>query len=100
MGDVNSSVKGFFTYTGVKGKDGSGVPTKPETLMRAYWMFDISPVLGTKKGVWQVGPGFEYWDNKFGDPTFATVAEAHSYLPYAGVNPQTKCIMAALEVHF
>ncbi len=100
LGDVSTSVKGFATYTGAKGKDGSGVPTSPETLARIYWMADLSPVFGCKKGTWQVGPGLEYWNNKFGDPTFATVAEAHSYLSYASVNPKTQCLMLAVEVHF
>ena len=100
LGDVNSTAKGFFTYTGAKGKDGSAVETKPETLLRAYWMFDLSPALGTKKGTWQIGPGFEYWDNKFGDPTFATVAEANASGTGGGVNPKTTCVMGALEVHF
>jgi nucleoside-specific outer membrane channel protein Tsx len=107
LGAVNSSVKGFFTYTGEKGIDGSAVDTKPESLLRAYWMFDVSPLLGTKKGTWQIGPGFEFWDNKFGDPTYATVAEATAHAVVKngktvtpGVNPQTKCVMAALEIHF
>jgi nucleoside-specific outer membrane channel protein Tsx len=100
LGPVNTSVKGFATFTGAKGKDGSGVQTKLETLFRGYWMFDISPVFGTKKGTWQIGPGVEYWDNKFGDPTFATVAEATASGTGGGVNPKTTCIMAALEIHF
>jgi nucleoside-specific outer membrane channel protein Tsx len=97
LGSVNTTVKGFLNYTGAKGKDGSGVETKPETLMRAYWMFDLSPLFGTKKNTWQIGPGYEYWDNKFGDPTNATKAETP-----AGqvVNPKTNCLMIALEVHF
>ncbi|MDP1831826.1 MAG: hypothetical protein Q8K67_07190 [Geothrix sp.] len=97
LGKVNTSVKGFATFTGPKGKDGSGVETKLETLFRGFWMFDISPVLRTKKGTWQIGPGFEYWDNKFGDPTYATWAATPSG---SVVNPRTTCLMAALEVHF
>lgn len=100
LGPVNTSVKGFATFTGAKGKDGSGVETKLETLFRGYWMFDISPVLGTKKGTWQIGPGFEYWDNKFGDPTYSTIAAANASGTGAGVNPKTTCVMAALEIHF
>ena len=100
LGKVNTSVKGFATFTGAKGKDGSAVETKLETLFRGFWMFDISPVLGTKKGTWQIGPGFEYWDNKFGDPTYATKAEATASGTGGGVNPKTTCVMAALEIHF
>jgi nucleoside-specific outer membrane channel protein Tsx len=100
LGQVNTSVKGFATYTGSKGKDGSAVETKPETLARIYWMADISPLLGCKKGVWQIGPGFEYWDNKFGDPTYATAADAAASGTGGGVNPKTTGLMFAIEVHF
>lgn len=100
LGSVNTSVKGFATFTGAKGKDGSAVETKLETLARVYWMADVSPLLGCKKGTWQIGPGFEYWDNKFGDPTFATAAEATASGTGGGVNPKTTCLMFALEVHF
>ena len=107
LGKVNTSVKGFATFTGPKGKDGSAVETKLETLARIYWMFDLSPALGCKKGTWQIGPGFEYWDNKFGDPTYATLADAaaanhtvNGALVRPSVNPRTSCVMAALEVHF
>ncbi len=100
LGDVNTSVKGFATFTGAKGKDGGGVDTKLESLMRAYWMVDVSPLLGTKKGTWQIGPGFEYWDNKFGGPTFATEAEAAASGTGSKVNPKTTCVMVALEIHF
>lgn len=100
MGPVNTSVKGFATYTGAKGKDGSAVETKPETLARIFWMADVSGLVGCKKGTWQIGPGFEYWDNKFGDPTFATVAAAAASGTGGGVNPKTTCVMAAIEVHF
>ena len=32
--------------------------------------------------------------------SFLVVAEAHSYLSYASVNPKTQCLMLAVEVHF
>ena len=104
LGEVNTKVKGFGTYTGAKGKDGGNVKTKPETLVDIYWMFDASPVFGAKKGTWQIGPGFEYWDNKFGDPTYKTVAAANAATASTGVftsvNPQVSCFMLALEYHF
>ena len=97
LGTVATKVKGFFTYTGTKGKDGSGVETKPETLLNAFWMFDFSPILGAKKGTFQIGPGLQYWNNKFGDPTFATKAETPAG---SVVNPKTTTFVAALEYHF
>jgi nucleoside-specific outer membrane channel protein Tsx len=103
LGKVDTKVKGFGTYTGAKGKDGGGVKTVPETLIDIYWMFDISPVLGAKKGTWQIGPGYEYWDAKFGDPTYKTQAAANAASPagiFTQVNPQVNCFMLALEYHF
>ena len=97
VADVNTKVKGFGTYTGAKGKDGAQVDTKPETLVDIFWLADASPLLGAKKGTWQIGPGYEYWNNKFGDPTFATNAASGRF---AGANPKTSCFMLALEYHF
>jgi len=100
LGPVNTTVKGFATYTGPKGKDGSAVDTKPEVLIRAFYMVDASPLFGTKKGTWQIGPGYEFWDNKFGNPAFSTSAKASASGTGGGVNPRTSCLMLALEVHF
>jgi hypothetical protein len=97
LGEVNTKVKGFGTLTGSKGKDGSAVETKPETLFDIYWMFDASPIFGAKKGTWQVGPGFEYWNNKFGDPTYATWGATPAG---SVVNPKTSTAMFSVEYHF
>jgi nucleoside-specific outer membrane channel protein Tsx len=96
LGGVDTKVKGFGTYTGSKGKDGFGADTKPETLIDIFWMFDASPLLGAKKGTWQIGPGYEYWNNKFGDKTVESVYGALSFES----NPKTTCFMLALEYHF
>lgn len=57
--------KGFGDYIGKKGKDGFGIETEPETLIQASLMFDVGSLAGLKKVVY-VGPGYEYWNNKFG----------------------------------
>ena len=100
LGSVNTQITGFLCYTGAKGKNGSGVDTKAETLLNAFWMFDASPVCGASKGTWQIGPGFEYWDNRFGDPTASTNASALSISPNAVANPRTSALMAKVEFHF
>jgi hypothetical protein len=96
LGPVATKFKGFGTYTGTKGKDGFGVETKPETLIDLFWMFDASPVLGAKKGTWQIGPGFQYWNNKFGGQT---VAPADAPFPFLA-NPKTTCVQFGIEYHF
>jgi hypothetical protein len=67
MGTVGAEFKGYANYVGAKGKDGFGIETKPETLANLSLLFDISPLFGGKKKVY-LGPGFEYWNNKFGGP--------------------------------
>jgi hypothetical protein len=97
LGKVDTKVKGFLAITGPKGQDGSNVKTVTETLGDVLWMFDIGKLLGAKKGTWQIGPGFEYWNAKFGDPAYRTVATTPSGKT---VNPTTTSTMVALEYHF
>jgi len=98
LGPVATKFKGFGTYTGAKGKDGFGIETKPETLVDMFWMFDASPALGAKKGTWQIGPGFQYWNNKFGGKTVSP-EEAGASTPWFS-NPKTTCVQFGIEYHF
>lgn len=62
---INAKFNGFLSVTGKKGKDGFGAQTAQETLSRAYIMFDAGKLMG-KKDTFLIGPGVEYWRNKFG----------------------------------
>jgi nucleoside-specific outer membrane channel protein Tsx len=81
---INAKFDGFLTHTGKKGKDGFGAQTEAETLSRAYLMFDVGSLMG-KKQTFYIGPGLEYWHNKFGSPAtsgadytaFQIAAEVH-----------------------
>jgi nucleoside-specific outer membrane channel protein Tsx len=96
IAQVPGKFKGFAAFTGKKGKDGSNVESKLESLIDMFYMVDFSKVLGAKAGTWQIGPGYEYWNNKFGVPT-----KAHKDNPFdATVNPKTNTAMIALEYHF
>lgn len=96
LGKLDTKFKGFMAITGTKGRDGSNVQSKTETLLDMYYMFDISKLFGAKKGTWQIGPGYEYWHNKFGVPS-----KSHKDNPFdATVNPTTNTLMAAIEYHF
>lgn len=59
----DGTFQGFFDMVGPKGKDGFGVQTKTETLLRATYMFNIN---GPKSGL-KAGLGVEHWNNKFGN---------------------------------
>ena len=94
MGTVDSTVKGFLNYTGPKGKDGFGVDTKAETLAEVAWMFDIGKMMG-HPGAFYLGPGFQYWNNKFGGKN----VDDASLSPFAQ-NRRTTAFQIEAEIHF
>jgi nucleoside-specific outer membrane channel protein Tsx len=65
---VPAIFKGFLAITGPKGKDGFGVETETETLLRASVQWDLGVLAGLNKGTVFAGVGYEYWKNKFGNP--------------------------------
>ena len=87
--------KGWANYIGAKGPNGFGVETKPETIANLYLLVDASGLFGRKKGAFMVGPGFEFWDNKFGGATFSAPATA----AYAN-NQRVTALMLSAEFHF
>lgn len=82
---INAKLDGFIDHIGKKGKDGFGVETAAETLLRVYLMFDVGAPLG-HKGTFYIGPGYEYWQHKFGAAN--------------GPGNNTRAPMIALEAHF
>jgi len=91
VGPLGVEFKGYANYVGAKGKDGFGADTKPETLANLSLLVDISPLFGTRKKVY-VGPGFEYWNNKFGGE--------NSDAPAPATNRRVTAPMAQLQIHF
>jgi hypothetical protein len=81
--------KGFLNYTGAKGKDGTGNQTQPETLLETAWMFDIGAPMG-RAGAWYIGPGYQYWNNKFGNDSSKDKTGGST----------ANVVEADLEVHF
>ena len=63
---------GFMSITGAKGKDGFGVETETETLMRTSVQWDLGTLAGLNKGTVFAGIGYEYWKNKFGNRSGST----------------------------
>jgi len=70
--------------------------TRPETLMDTYVMFDVSSVFGRKKGAIFVGPGFEFWNNKFGGANYTNTNPATPF----NNNQPVHAFMAQAEIHF
>jgi hypothetical protein len=80
------SFEGFGNVILPKGKDGFGEQTKTEFLIHPRVMFDAGSLFGTKG--YQIGAGYEYWLNKFGDN--------HANVP--GAEQSTFVVEAALHL--
>jgi nucleoside-specific outer membrane channel protein Tsx len=98
---VPVTFKGWANFVSSKGKDGFAekfnepANTKPEIVGDMYLMFDVSRLFGHKNGAVFIGPGFEYWNNKFGGANHtATAAD-----PYNN-NERTTALMLSAEIHF
>jgi hypothetical protein len=64
---INMRYGGFANYIAPKGKDGFNKQTKAEFLSRSGVYADIGEHMKLKKGTLEVGVGYEYWVNKFGN---------------------------------
>jgi hypothetical protein len=69
--------------------------TKPETIGDAYLLFDVSKAFGRKAGAIFIGPGFEFWNNKFGAPNKTDFANTNG-----DNNQPVHAIMYCAEFHF
>ena len=102
--------KGWDNYMGSKGNQtpsaapGSALdfpganlnnPTKPETIMDTYLLFDVSKAFGRKAGAIFVGPGFEFWNNKFGAPNLTDYGNTNG-----DNNQPVHALMYCAEFHF
>lgn len=59
------SFEGFANVVLPKGKDGFNAQTKTEVLLHPRIMWDVGTLFDSKG--YQIGAGYEYWLNKFGD---------------------------------
>ena len=94
--EVSSTFKGFAYATLPKGKDAVGVETETEVLSRITWQFDVGALLGVKKGTIQMGPGYELWYHKFGNPSPIPVPGSTATRP----NHTTSAPTFQAEIHF
>ena len=94
--NVGSTFKGFAYATLPKGKDAVGVETETEVLSRITWQFDVGSLVGVKKGTITMGPGYELWYHKYGNPSPIPVAGTSSTKP----NHTTSAPTFQAEIHF
>ncbi|MEP6872945.1 MAG: outer envelope protein [Burkholderiales bacterium] len=74
IGALPLSFNGYALYIGSKGQNEFGGDTAAETHIDMTLMYDAGPVLGLPKKTALIGVEYEYWKNKFGNPTVASGA--------------------------
>jgi nucleoside-specific outer membrane channel protein Tsx len=95
IGSSPFSFEGFVNYIASKGTNEFGGPTSPETNFDGQIMLDVGRVMGGPKGTFKVGLEYQYWKNKFGNPTTAAITATT-----AGPGATAKTPMIRAEYHF
>jgi nucleoside-specific outer membrane channel protein Tsx len=97
VASVPLSFEGFANYIGTKGKlEDGATDSKAETNIDMQIMYDMSSAVGAQAKTFKVGVEYQYWKNKFGNPTTATVVSGKDAGP--GATARTPMIRA--EYHF
>lgn len=91
IGSLPLSFNGYALYIGSKGQNEFGGDTAPETHIDATLMWDVGASMGSAKKTFLVGLEYEYWRNKFGNPTVASGA---------GEGATARTPMVRAEYHF
>ena len=66
---VPLSFEGFANYIGTKGRNEFGGPTAVEINVDMQVMYDLSSAVGAAKNTFKAGIEYQYWKNKFGNPS-------------------------------
>jgi nucleoside-specific outer membrane channel protein Tsx len=61
--------EGYANYIAAKGTNEFGGPTAPETNIDMQLMYDLSGAMGAAKNTFRLGVEYQYWHNKFGNPS-------------------------------
>ena len=93
LGSLPLAFEGFANFIASKGKNEFGGDTAAETLIDFGLMWDVGSTAGMAKNTFKLGLVYEYWKNKFGNPTTATGAGA-------GPGATAKTPMIKAEYHF
>jgi hypothetical protein len=91
IGSLPLAFKGYALYIGSKGMNEFGGPTKPETHIDVALTYDVGSAMSMAKNALSIGIEYEYWKNKFGNPTTT---------PGAGPGATARTPMVRVEYHF
>ncbi len=69
VGSTGLAFEGFMNWIASKGRNEFGGPTSAEFNIDAALWYDVSPHIGASKNSFRVGVGYQYWRNKFGNPS-------------------------------
>lgn len=69
IGGIPLSFEGYADYIGTKGRNEFGGPTAVEINVDMEIMYDLSPAVGAPKNTFKIGAEYQYWKNKFGNPS-------------------------------
>ncbi|PIT73577.1 outer envelope protein [Limnohabitans sp. JirII-29] len=97
VASVPLSFEGFANLITAKGKNEFGGDTAAETNIDMQVMYDMSSAVNASKNTFKVGLEYQYWKNKFGNPTTATT---NSSTGQAGPGAFAKTPMIRAEYHF
>jgi len=89
-----ASFGGYAMYIASKGKNEFGGDTAAETNIDANIMFDVGALAGGPKKTFLLGLEYQYWKNKFGNPTTSSIG------PGAGPGATAKTPQIRDEYHF
>lgn len=95
LGSLPMSFEGFMNIIAPKGTNEFGGSTTTETNFDGQIMVDVGRLAGGPKGTFKLGLGYQYWKNKFGNPTTAAIGAGS-----AGPGATAKTPMIRAEYHF
>jgi hypothetical protein len=69
IGGSGFNVQGYWLIIDSKGRNEFGGPTATETHFDGAIMYDVGAAMGGPKATFKLGFEYEYWKNKFGNPS-------------------------------
>ncbi|HEU5479293.1 MAG TPA: hypothetical protein VFU90_05640 [Candidatus Tumulicola sp.] len=69
FGSTGLAFEGYFNWIAAKGTNEFGGPTAPETNFDGEVMYDVASLVHLPKNALRVGFEYQYWRNKFGNPS-------------------------------